>query len=104
MLSTVSDVEVLQGGVANAGAGWPHREVWTIGIVFVRPSARRTGVGRELVEQISRLAAQADRSRLQTTVHSENSTARAFAVRLGFTLTNVDAEDGRVVLERVSLG
>jgi ribosomal protein S18 acetylase RimI-like enzyme len=90
------DLLGIAGFGTNAGPKRAHKGfLWTM---FVRPQARKSGVGRRLVEAVIERAGQSVEI-LQLTVTRENEPARALYMALGFAEYGIERDglkvDGR---------
>lgn len=78
-------------GRSNDGAGDPDPSLLHISMVFVRPTAQRTGVGLPLVLHILDVARSMGYRRVGVWTAQENSPARRLYERAGMILTGKSA-------------
>lgn len=78
-------------GRFDDGAGEPDPSLLHISMVFVRPTAQRTGVGAPLVLQVLDTARSLGYQRVDVWTARENTPARRLYERAGMTLTGKSA-------------
>ena len=83
----VVGMALAEPGRFEDGAGGPDPSLLHISMVFVRPTAQRTGVGFPLVLHILDVARLMDYQRVGVWTARENSPARRLYERAGMTLT-----------------
>lgn len=71
-------------GVLDAFRDYPEPGVWYIGLLLFDPSARRAGLGAEVLETLAAEAARTGARELQLNVVEQNTLGHAFWSRHGF--------------------
>jgi RimJ/RimL family protein N-acetyltransferase len=71
-------------GVLDTFRDYPEHGVWYIGLLLLSPTARNSGIGREVVESFALSAAERDAHELQLNVVEQNEAGQRFWTRCGF--------------------
>jgi len=71
-------------GVLDAFRDYPEHRVWYIGLLLFSPTARNSGIGREVVESFALAAAERGAHELQLNVVEQNEAGLRFWTRCGF--------------------
>ena len=73
-------------GVIEMLEGYPDRETWYLGLIFLAPAARNAGTGRAVMDWLCRHVAANGGTKLRLACTVGNERARRLYDRLGFTL------------------